>query len=101
MKYFPSSFLNACYRSRFDKKHIGGHPASLENSLEFHDRLREQLTTPSGGMLSECQFPKLKSGFWIHSCQNREEDLKNNIFGTGVMPMVTVLYSREHLPWYP
>jgi hypothetical protein len=42
-------------------------------------------------MLSELQFPRLKSGFkWGGG-------LENDIFGTGVMPTVMVLYSSALL----
>lgn len=32
----------------------------------YRETVKERLPTPSGGMVSECHFPKLKSGLWIH-----------------------------------
>lgn len=79
-KYFPSGFLTACYRSRFDNKQIQGHLASWRtpwSSIETE----EQLTTPNGGMLSECQFPRHKPWFWIHPAKRAGEDLKTPSLG--------------------
>lgn len=48
----------------------------------YRETVKEQLPTPSGGMVSECHFPKLKSGLWIHpKKEGRVPD--NDIFGPG------------------